>query len=645
LFEHALTGLAFHEVVLDPEGRPVDYVFLEANPAFEDLTGLRRDEIVGRRVTEVLPGIERDPADWIGRYGRVALTGEPLHFTQFSASLQRWYDVGAFSPARGYFAVSFSDVTDHKRLEEALRESERRYELRSNELGAVLNATHAHLALLDTDLRFVMVNDAYERGCGHRRDALIGRRHFDLFPDEENERIFRRVAATGVPFYVEEKPFEYADRPERGVTFWNWSLVPLRGSDGRVERVLLSLLDVTGLVTSRRDLEAMAAEQRRTAEALREADRRKTEFLAVLSHELRNPLAPIRNALWLLDRAPPASADEERARRIVERQVAHLCRIVDDLLDVTRITRGTFDLQRARVDLHALVARTIEDYRALFGAAGVDLVEQLGDGPVWLDADATRTSQAVGNLLQNAAKFTPRGGHVEVALRREPHGTVLLRVRDDGVGIEPALLGRLFVPFSQGDEVPPRSRSGLGLGLALVKAVVELHGGSVEARSEGRGRGAELLVRLPVALEIPVLRGDSRPAGAMPRRRILVVEDNVDAADTLRELLLAWDHEVEVARDGREGLQKAASFRPDVVLCDIGLPLVDGYAIARAIRADPALAGTYLVALTGYALPEDRRRAAAAGFDLHLAKPVSVAQIEEAIRGNVPEPGAPADEA
>ena len=631
LFEHSVNGLALHEVVLDGEGRPIDYVFLEVNAAFEWQTGLRRQALIGRRVTEVLPGIERDPADWIGRYGQVALTGEPIHFQQFSVQLQRWYDVAAFSPATGYFAVAFSDVTEHRQLEDALRRSEEGYRALSFELTAVLNATHAQLALLDTEMRFLMVNDAYARACGHQRADLIGRGHFDFFPNEENERIFRRVAATGEPFYVEEKPFEFAGQLERGVSYWNWSLVPVTGEARRVQGVLLSLLDVTSQVTARKAVEELSAAQRRTEAALRDADRRKTDFLAVLSHELRNPLAPVQNALWLLGHAGPDGEQASRARQIIQRQLGHLGRIVDDLLDVTRITRGKIDLELARVNLVEVVRRAVDDYRPVLEGAGVELVYRPATLPVWLDADATRMSQVVGNLLQNAAKFTQRGGHVEVEVAREPHGTVLVRVRDDGSGIAPELLGRLFEPFTQQDATLHRSQGGLGLGLSLVKGFVELHGGTVVARSEGSGRGAEFLVRLPVAAEQPVTLGAPRAATPTPCRRVLIIEDNVDAAETLREVLLTWNHHVEVAHDGREGVEKARVFRPDVVLCDIGLPVMDGYEVARAIRADPALASVLLVAVTGYALPEDERRAGEAGFNRHLGKPVPLERIEEVL--------------
>jgi two-component system CheB/CheR fusion protein len=487
LSEHSLNGLALLEVVLDAQGRPVDAVFLEVNPAFEEQMGVRREAVVGRRASEALPGIQCDTADWIGRYARVALTGEAIRFQDVSEAAQRWYEVSAFSPARGYFAVAFSDVTEHKRLEDALRE----------------------------------------------------------------------------------------------------------------------------------------------------ADRRKTEFLGLLSHELRNPLAPVRIALSLLDRTLPRSGQAARVKQVIDRQVEHLCRIVDDLLDVTRVTHGKFALQRTRADLVALVARSIEDHRPLFAARHVRLEERLGDEPVWLDADVTRISQAVGNLLQNAAKFTRRDGRVEVAVEREPPGTAVIRVRDDGVGIDPALLERIFEPFTQADESLHRSRGGLGLGLALVKGVVELHGGSVVAQSEGRGRGAEFVVRLPTAADgAPAPR--AAPGAAAPPRRVLVVEDHLDAAETLGELLRAWHHEVAIAHDGREGLEKARAFRPDVVLCDLGLPVIDGYEVAREIRTDPALAPAFLVALTGYALAEDERRASEAGFDRHLAKPVSAEQLQEVLRETGP---------
>jgi two-component system CheB/CheR fusion protein len=368
----------------------------------------------------------------------------------------------------------------------------------------------------------------------------------------------------------------------------------------------------------------------RAEDALREADRRKDEFLGVLSHELRNPLAPIRNAIHLLGRAPAGSDEAGRARSVIERQVGHLTRLVDDLLDVTRISRGKILLQCAHLELSALVCEVAADHRASFDARGVALEVRADAGPLWVDADPARLAQIVGNLLQNAAKFTDAGGHVAVRVERDGPSRAALRVGDDGIGIDPSLLPRVFEPFTQADQSLDRRRGGLGLGLAFAKALVELHGGTIEARSEGLGRGTKLAVFLPLARhEGRAAAAPSRHDEAAPgRRRVLVIEDNLDAAATLKDVLEMHDQEVAVAHDGEEGLARIRALRFDVVLCDIGLPGLDGYEVARRVRSQPGEA-PMLVAMTGYALPEDRRRALEAGFDHHLAKPFDFAELEE----------------
>jgi two-component system CheB/CheR fusion protein len=368
---------------------------------------------------------------------------------------------------------------------------------------------------------------------------------------------------------------------------------------------------------------------RRSEAELREADRRKDDFLGILSHELRNPLAPVRNALHILDRSEPGSDTAARARDIIGRQIDHLTRLIDDLLDVTRIARGKVRLQRARFDLVDVVTRAVEDHRPLFTTRDIELRLDAAAGPLPTEGDAVRIAQVVGNLLHNAAKFTPGGGRVTVAVAREADLGVL-RVEDTGVGIAPHVRERLFEPFFQAEEGLSRSTGGLGLGLALAKGIVELHAGTVEARSSGAGRGAEFVVRLPLVSELPQ-RAAPAERPLQSRRRVLVVEDNLDAAETLRMMLEMEGHDVDVAYDGREGVARARAFLPEVVLCDIGLPEMDGFAVARTLRADGALRSTYLVALTGYALPDDQRRAAEAGFDLHLPKPPTIEQIQDAV--------------
>jgi PAS domain S-box-containing protein len=353
-------------------------------------------------------------------------------------------------------------------------------------------------------------------------------------------------------------------------------------------------------------------------EAVREASQRKDEFLAVLSHELRNPLAPIRNCLYVLSRVEPRSEEAKRAHGIIERQVQHLTRLVDDLLDVTRITRGKIQLHRQPLDLAALVRSTVEDHRTSFEQSGVVLHALVDAIPLWVHADSARLVQAMSNLLGNAEKFTPRGGSVTVSLQRA--GTMaVLKVRDTGVGIAPRLLQQLFEPFAQAPQTIHRARGGLGLGLAMVKGLVEIHGGSVSITSPGIGLGTTVTLSLPVELTPPPLAKVESPSAL--GRRILVIEDSPDAAESLREALELGGFEVTVASDGPAAIEHAHRALPEAVLCDLGLAGMSGYDVARSFRADAELRSVYLVALSGYALPEDISRASAAGFDDYVTKP------------------------
>jgi len=375
--------------------------------------------------------------------------------------------------------------------------------------------------------------------------------------------------------------------------------------------------------------------------SLEEADRRKNEFLAMLSHELRNPLAPIRNSLYVLERAAPGGEQARRAQEVIDRQVAHMTRLVDDLLDVTRISRGKIQLHREPLELGENVRRAVEDHRSGFTSRGIELEVSVPQDPIPVEGDRTRVAQVIGNLLNNAAKFTPGGGRVRVLVDLDParSDAARVRVRDTGAGITPEMMPRLFEPFTQADATLDRSQGGLGLGLALVKGLVELHGGTVGAASDGPGQGTEFTIRLPLRRgPAPVLRGaGSQGAEERATRRVLVIEDNADAASSLQEVLELGNNAVAVAYTGLEGLEKARAFGPDIVFCDIGLPGMDGYQIAQAMRADPDLRSLVLVALTGYAGPEDVSRSREAGFDFHLAKPASLERVEQIVAGG---PGA-----
>ena len=389
-------------------------------------------------------------------------------------------------------------------------------------------------------------------------------------------------------------------------------------------------LNVDGVSYGRLWIHTDITQRKRDEEALRAADRRKDDFLAVLAHELRNPLTPILNSLYVLDRATPNSEQARRAHSVIGRQAKQLAHIVDDLLDVARIKLGRVSLRRTRIDLVDVVRRTVEDYRTILEPREVAI--DLPNEPMWIDGDPTRLAQVVGNLLHNAAKFTQEDdGTVSVSLTRVLRHAVL-EIADTGAGIDPGTLSRLFEPFAQADRSLDRTHGGLGLGLALVKGMVELHGGEVTAGSSGPGRGACFSVKLPLEAH----RADeltARPAAGPAARpkRVLVIEDNKDAADSLQEALQLAGHEAVVAYDGNSGLLKAREYHPEIVICDIGLPEMNGYDVARAMRADAALMGVALIALTGYAGPEDRRRAREAGFDRHIAKPPSIEELEQVI--------------
>jgi signal transduction histidine kinase len=369
-----------------------------------------------------------------------------------------------------------------------------------------------------------------------------------------------------------------------------------------------------------------------TTAALREADRRKDEFLAILAHELRNPLAPIRTAVQLLRQRELPEPQGMRAREVIERQVQHLVCLIDDLLDVSRITRGMITLQRERVLVDSIVARAVETARPLIDAHRHELTLELPDELLTVDGDQTRLVQIVGNILHNAAKFMEPGGRIVLTVSREGLSAVI-RVKDTGMGIASELVPKIFELFSQVHE-PESSHGGLGIGLALVRRLVEMHGGTVTAHSAGLGLGTELVVRLPLVGVHSTLMGPiaaSRTAPHVSPRRILVADDNSDAAEALALLLQIAGHDVRTANDGLEALAVADTFEPQVVLLDLGMPRMDGYETARQIRRQSWGKNATLVALTGWGQQQDRQRTSEAGFDAHLVKPVTEFDLFHAI--------------
>jgi signal transduction histidine kinase/ActR/RegA family two-component response regulator len=398
--------------------------------------------------------------------------------------------------------------------------------------------------------------------------------------------------------------------------------------------VLISLLCESLHVTRRRleaeqeNLRHSAELQREMREALAESDRRKDEFLATLAHELRNPLAPVRNAIHILRARLPPTPELQWARDVIDRQVTQMTRLIDDLMDVSRITRGTFELRRERVALEEVVRHAVETSRPGIDASGHDLVVRVPPDPIYLDADVIRLSQVFANLLNNAAKYTGPGGRIAVAVERSGD-TVAVTVEDSGIGIPENMLAQVFEPFTQLDRSLERSRGGLGIGLALAKRLVEMHGGAIEAHSLGVGHGSRFVVRLPLAAQQSAAQvGElSLPVAARGRNRILVADDNYDSATSLSILLNDAGYDVRTAGDGVQALETAAQFRPDIALLDIGMPKLNGYDVARQLRRQPWGRGVLLIALTGWGGADHRQQTAQAGFDHHLTKPVDPAAL------------------
>ncbi|MGK4004433.1 PAS domain S-box protein [Sorangium sp. So ce1036] len=607
-------------LIVDPEGKIIAW-----NPGAAAVLGYAEEEILGAPVERIytpedvqagLPALEMGTARSVGR-----ASDERWHLRKDGT---RVYCSGVMTPLRDEqgdlrgFAKVLRDFTDRHLANKALRESEERLQiaLEAAQMGTWLWHVRPDRLSLGPGLRRLMAVPP-DREV-QRLDDFIGLVH----PDDQGavreafDAVLREGAELAVDFRVARADGSVRWLRDRGKLFRDPSGTPAYMTGACVD------------ITERKQLEEALRER---AEQLAEADRRKDEFLAMLGHELRNPLAPVRSILEVLRHARHDPARVDSACAMIERQIEHLVRLVDDLLDVARITRGKIHLHRGAVSLSTIVTQAVDTVRPLVEARGHELMISLPMKPVQLDADATRMIQVIDNLLHNAIKYTEPGGKIWLTCERA-RGGLEIRVKDTGQGMAPDLVPDVFDLFTQGERLPDRSQGGLGIGLTLVRRLVEMHGGTVHARSEGSGKGSEFSVWLPPAAVLDDARGAAGPSAAAPApgrpaaasaRRILVVDDNADAAESLVMLLEALGHEVRMARDGHEALETVAAFQPELVLLDIGLPGMDGYEVARRLRACPGLAGARLVALTGYGQDEDRRRSREAGFDHHLVKPIS----------------------
>ena len=498
-----------------------------------------------------------------------------------------------------------------------LRESEQRFRSLAERMPHVVWEA-------DGTARTTYLSPRWYEFTGRPPDSSLGERWIDSVHPDDVTHVLQIWARSFDPARTEAIEFELRLRRSDGVYRW-FSITGegVRGADGAVEKWVGTATDV---------------EERRRAEAsLREGDRRKDEFIAMLAHELRNPLAPIRNAVKLLRDAGQADPVRAWSRDVIERQMDQLTRLVDDLLDVSRITRGKIQLQIEPVDLWAVVAAAVETSRPRIDAKRHRLELRLPSRPVRLAGDSVRLTQVVSNLLNNAAKFQDEGGFISVRAGIED-GDAVIRVRDEGAGIAPEMIGEVFELFAQAERTMDRAEGGLGIGLSLVKNLVEMHGGRVGVKSAGRGRGSEFTVHMPVLATHDEVEGDEEERPTRPQlgagMRVLVVDDNRDAADSLTMLLELRGFKAFVCHDGHAALALALELQPDVVVLDLGLPGVDGFEVCRRLR-EAGLTKTCIVAVTGFGQDEDRRRSHAAGFDAHMVKPVDpddlVKRIEESL--------------
>jgi PAS domain S-box-containing protein len=636
------------------------HVLRYANPAFCRLMGQSLEELIGRPFDTLLP--EKD--ECLTLLERVRRTGNAENYTEQDLSKPHpvfWsYTIWPVLAEEEHVGVMIQVVETGQLHEEtvAMNEALLLGSLRQHELAAVAEDSNIQLrlemaerqrvedALRASEERFQVLFDlgpvaifscdrqGVLQNYNRRAAELWGR---EPMRGDEAERYcgsLRLFAADGQPLPHEKSPIVEVletgkmvkdaevsiERPDGSRIFVAVSFAPLRSDHGEIVGAISAFHDIT----ERRELEDSLVAR---AGELAQADRSKDEFLAMLAHELRNPLAPLRHAAEIL-RTPEADAEErEQAHQILARQIANMERMIDDLLDVSRITEGKIELQKQATPLETIFTSAAHAARPGLAARGQELTVSLPAEPIFLEADPTRLDQVFGNLLGNACKYTGRGGHISLTAERtagEPP-EVLVRVRDNGVGIAPEVLPHIFDLFVQATRALDRAHGGLGIGLTLVQRLVKLHGGTVEARSDGVGQGSEFLVRLPIlsgAAAAPVRA--SAPQIRDRPRRMLIVDDNEDSVRSLATLQRLRGHEVRTAFTGPEAVAIATEFQPEVVLLDIGLPGMDGFEVARRLRAMPALAGVFLVAISGYGRDEDLAEGRAAGFDEYVVKPLDL---------------------
>ena len=597
------------------------------NDAYSEILGDKHPEALGCRFREIWSEIWDDIQPSVEQ----ALRGHASYYENLPLTIHRkGYD------EQTWFTFSYSPVRDEtdqvigmfcactETTEQVLAERHRAQEL--ERLQLLFQQAPGFIAVLrEPSHTFYIANDAYCRLVGHR--DLIGKNVREALPELEGQNFFEQldeVYATGRPFFGNELKATLRRQPNGALEerFVNFIFQPTLDHHGDVVGIFIEGSDVTDSIQVRQALQNSETD-------LKTANRRKDEFLAMLAHELRNPLAPIVTAAALLKRGALDEGRVRKATEVITRQVDHMTELVDDLLDVSRVTRGLVTLQEEPTNIISLLADASEQVGSLIEARQQHFTVQLPDEQLFVRGDRTRLIQVFSNILNNAAKYTPSNGNVKLAIAATGK-SVVVTVEDDGIGISPTLLPNIFELFTQAERSPDRSQGGLGLGLALARSLLELQGGTVTADSAGLGKGSRFTVSLPRVIPAKSHlehRAEDSAITCPVMRRVLVVDDNRDAAEMLQLLLEAEGHEVFVAYCADDALTTARRTSPDILFLDIGLPDMDGYELAHHLRTLPETARSSLVALTGYGQPQDKERALDAGFDHHLVKPAKVADV------------------
>jgi PAS domain S-box-containing protein len=612
--------------------KSLDGIIQSWNAGAERLFGYTAAQAVGRHISLIIPPDRIDEEDHIiaslnaghridhfetervtsdGRRLLVSLTISPIKDDEGRV-------IGASKIVR--------DVTVQRQLEQRERMLLVQAAVANAKFQAFFEQGALFAGIMELDGTLLEANRLSWEACGFTKEQVIGKPFWEgpwWSPSahlSEQIRAASAQAARGETFHA-EMPYFVGDGSER---IADVTIQPIRDAAGRVLFLAPTGVDITDRRRVEAEREKLEDNLRNLAANLSEADRRKNEFLAMLAHELRNPLAPMSNAARALRLGGHEGESLRSASDMLERQVRQMSRLVDDLLDMSRITRGRIELRKEPLELAPVVSHAVEAARSLYRSMDRELTVTMPDAPMQLSADPTRLAQVIGNLLNNASKFTDKGGHVWLTVEKEGNEAVI-RVRDDGIGIAQEHLPGLWEMFAQVDTSLERSRGGLGIGLTLVKTLVEMHGGTVQAQSDGLARGSEFTIRLPILSNTALpasSTGVSEPPLPTMRRRVLIVDDSEDGAESLAMLLQLGGHETHVAHDGVEAIEAAEKLRPDVMLLDIGLPRLNGYEVCHRLRKEPWAKDLMLVALTGWGQEEDRHRSKEAGFDAHLVKPV-----------------------